>query len=343
MSDDIAQAERDDIVQAVADLGLLRRGQRISPVALGGGVSCDVYRVDLESGPVCVKRALPRLRVKDEWIAPAERAASEVAWFRLVSRIDPASVPRVLAEDRRRHLFVMEYLPPQTHPVWKTELARGIVDSDFASKVGTMLARIHAATAGLPDIAALFSNSAQFHTLRIEPYLLFTAEKHPDVATAIRRMASEIEGARIALMHGDVSPKNILCGPEGPVFLDAETTCYGDPAFDLAFCLNHLLLKCVWHPGWTAAYLSAFKALKESYFARASWEDTSALEARTARLLPALLLARIDGKSPVEYLTREGDRSFVRQNALALLAERGGDLDVLRAQWNCAMAAKGKT
>ena len=31
--------------------------------------------------------------------------------------------------------------------------------------------------------------------------------------------------------------------------------------FDLAFCINHLLLKCVWHPQYTEQYLASFRAL----------------------------------------------------------------------------------
>ena len=115
-------------------------------------------------------------------------------------------------------------------------------------------------------------------------------------------------------MHGDVSPKNILVGPEGPVFLDAECAWYGDPAFDLAFCLNHLLLKCVWVPAAKEKLLQCFSALSSSYLQRFSPEN---LEKRTASLLPALLLARVDGKSPVEYLD-EAQRSFVRERARSL-------------------------
>ena len=149
----------------------------------------------------------------------------------------------------------------------------------------------------------------------------------------IRALADGIAAARIALMHGDVSPKNILCGPNGPVFLDAETACYGDPAFDLAFCLNHLLLKCVWHPQWTDAYLRSFTALKNAYLDAVDWEARRAIDARTARLLPALLLARIDGKSPVEYLTAERKRNFVRRAAKTLLASDPATLDFVATHW----------
>ncbi len=327
------EAEIAEISAALTALGLLAPDSKLSLTALGGGVSCDVYRADLADGPVCVKRALPKLRVEADWYAPAGRAISEVEWFRLVAAIEPSWSPRVLGEDRGRHLFVMEYLPPQSHPVWKSLLAQGTVDPSFASAVATALARIHAATANRSDIAARFANREQFHALRIEPYLLTAADRHPEAADIIRDIANEIESARIALMHGDVSPKNILCGSRGPVFLDAETTAYGDPAFDLAFCLNHLLLKCVWHPQWTPAYLDALSAFKTAYLAGANWEDVSSLEARTAQLLPALLLARIDGKSPVEYLTGENDKKFVRGTALLLLAKGLASLDEVKLYW----------
>jgi aminoglycoside phosphotransferase (APT) family kinase protein len=337
-----ADEERQEIATALKALGLQLPGEALSLTALGGGVSCDVWRADLVSHSVCVKRALPKLRVEADWHAPAERAASEVEWLRLVALIEPDWVPRVLGEDREQHLFVMEYLPPQTHPVWKTRLSEGTVDAPFAAKVGAALARIHAATALRPDIAARFANREQFHALRIDPYLLYAAGKRPEVADTIRDIADGIETARIALMHGDVSPKNILCGPKGPVFLDAETTSYGDPAFDLAFCLNHLLLKCVWRPQWTQAYLEAYSALRSSYLSGVNWEDASLLEVRAARILPALLLARVDGKSPVEYLTSGDDTAFVREAAVAMLHRPPGDLSDVVALWRSAVSASAR-
>ena len=319
-----------DIADALAGMGLLGEGEQFAIGKLAGGVSCDVFLVEVKRRPpVVVKRALPRLRVAALWEAPPERAATEVAWMRLVAGIEPKWVPRVLGEDRARHLFAMEHLPPETYPVWKAELAAGRVDMAFARSVGTALARIHGATAGKADVAAAFANDAQFAALRLEPYLLFTAEKHPLIAGAIRDEAGRIGAARIALMQGDISPKNILAGPEGPVFLDAETACYGDPAFDLAFCMNHFLLKAVWHPERTADYARGFAALKEAYLAGVTWEPPAAIDRRVARLLPMLFLARVDGKSPVEYLSDEGDRAFVRGAALQMIVEPPFNLELL--------------
>jgi aminoglycoside phosphotransferase (APT) family kinase protein len=328
-----------DAVAALCEMGLIGDGEQFAIRALPGGVSCDVYEVHTKRRAYCVKRALNKLRVAVDWRAPAERSHAEVAWMRLVAGIDPKWVPQILGEDRARHLFAMQYFPPETYPVWKSLLAAGRVDDGFAARVGEAVACIHAATAGRDEIARAFANQAQFHALRLDAYLLHTAAKHPDVAETIRALAQGVATARIALMHGDMSPKNILSGPDGPVFLDAETCCYGDPAFDLAFCLNHLLLKGVWHPEHGPAYAASFAALKEAYFAKADWEERAGLERRTAGLLAAFLLARIDGKSPVEYITAERDKAFVRAMAKTFL--NGNEtLNGMLARWTEALPAR---
>ncbi|RYF36584.1 MAG: aminoglycoside phosphotransferase family protein, partial [Comamonadaceae bacterium] len=129
-------------------------------------------------------------------------------------------------------------------------------------------------------------------------------------------------------------PKNILVGPAGPVFLDAECAWYGDPAFDLAFCLNHLLLKSVWRPDTTAAFLQCFDALCAAYLAGVHWEPAAQLEARAAWLLAGMLLARVDGKSPAEYITAEADRNRVRRFAIPLLLQPVRRLSEIRQRWS---------
>lgn len=327
-----------EIAPALGEMGLLGEGEQFGIAPLSGGVSCDVVLVDVKRRePIVVKRALPKLRVAADWYAPVERSESEVDWISVAAELDPRIVPRVIAQDRARHLFVMAYLPKTHYPVWKDQLSAGEVDTAFAASVGAWLARLHASTAHSPSIARRFANQAQFRALRLEPYLLHTAEKHPGIAPKIRALAEGVAQAHIALMHGDVSPKNILHGPETPVFLDAETACYGDPAFDFAFCLNHLLLKCVWRPGHLDRYACAFAALKDAYFAEVNWEMRAHLEVRTVRLLSALLLARVDGKSPVEYITEERDKIFVRECATAFVAATPGDLDAILAAWGGAV------
>ncbi|MEZ5098776.1 MAG: phosphotransferase [Thermoleophilia bacterium] len=322
-----------DLLASLAALGLVEPGQRVVAEPLAGGVSSDIWRVDLEDGPVCVKRALARLRVAQDWRAPVERNAYEVAWYETAATVVPDAVPRVLAHDPARGLFVMTYLDPATHPLWKAELRDGRADPEVAAGAARAIAAVHAATAGREDVAARFPTDAIFHAIRLEPYLEATAARHPDLADALHDLVAVTATTRHALVHGDVSPKNVLVGPRGPVVLDAECAWYGDPAFDAAFCLNHLLLKCLWNPGARDGFLACFDAFGAAYLADARWEHAAALERRTARLLPGLFLARVDGKSPVEYLTDEAGKERVRRVARALLAAPVERLSDVRAAW----------
>jgi aminoglycoside phosphotransferase (APT) family kinase protein len=324
--------EQDDLIPALRRLGLVGSEEpRVSP--LTGGVSSDILKVETGQSVFVVKRALPKLKVAAEWRAPVERNRYEVAWMETAGRIAPNAVPRILGDEPDSGLFAMSYLDPASHPVWKAQLRDGHVDAGFAAEVGRRIAAIHAATAHDAALAERFATDHIFHSIRLEPYLEATAAKHPAVRERLMSLSRETLATKTALVHGDVSPKNILAGPHGPVFLDAECAWYGDPAFDLAFCLNHLLLKCLWNRAAARAFLEAFDTLAAAYLAKAEWEPRAEAEARTAQLLPALFLARVDGKSPVEYLTAEPDRALVRETALPLIAEPPRRLAAIRDAW----------
>jgi streptomycin 6-kinase len=296
---------------------------------LTGGVSSDIWRIDLPSGPICVKRALAKLRVAADWHAPVERNVFEARWMRHAAGF----APRLLGQDEESGTLAMEFLSPRDHPLWKNQLRDGIADPDFAARVAEALVTIHAKTAADPSIAAEFPTDAIFYDIRLEPYLVATARVHPDLADRLLALVAATQANKKALVHGDVSPKNILRGPSGPVFLDAECACWGDPAFDLAFCLNHLLLKCLWTPRARDGFLACFDALAAAYFRGMTWEAPDALEQRAAALLPGLFLARIDGKSPVEYIADDRSRDRVRRVARMLLADPPGHVAEVRDAW----------
>jgi 5-methylthioribose kinase len=300
---------------------------------LAGGVSSDILKVESPGGVLVVKKALPKLRVAQDWWVPTSRNASEVAWLQVAREIVPDAVPKILAHDAEAGLFAMEYLSASTHPVWKTQLREGIVNLAIAAEVGRRIGAIHAATAHDAELARRFANDALFHSIRLEPYLEATARVHRNLAEPLLALSRTTLTTHIALVHGDISPKNILVGPRGPMFLDAECAWYGDPAFDLAFCLNHLLLKCLWTPHAASGFLAAFDRLAKSYLAMVDWEAPAAVEKRTARLVPGLFLARIDGKSPVEYVTEEGDKERVRRVARALIPVPPIRLEEIRTVW----------
>jgi aminoglycoside phosphotransferase (APT) family kinase protein len=333
------QVELDaDSAQALVES--LRRMRLVGPAEvppltpLAGGVSSEIVRADTARGALCVKRALAKLKVAADWSAPLERNAAEVAWMRLASTLVPGCVPAILGEDNEGRAFAMTFLEPSDYSLWKDDLLGGVANVEIARAVGKTLAAIHRATADSEELARTFSTDANFFALRLEPYFLASAVANPDCANALRRLSDETAATRRALVHGDISPKNILVGPAGPVFLDAECAWYGDPAFDVAFCLTHLLLKCLRRPDATPRFLACFDALNDAYFAGVTWEDLARLEARAARLLPALLLARVDGKSPVEYLKTMEDREKVRHFAKRFVVDAPRSLDAIRHRWS---------
>lgn len=316
---------------------LAEPGEAARWTPLAGGVSSDLWRVDLPGRSLCVKRALAKLKVAADWQAPVSRNAYEWAWMRFASRHRPDSVPELLAHDPGAGLFAMAYLPPERYPMWKARLLDGEVRVATAAAVGELLGSLHAASAGDAALAEEFATDDNFHALRIEPYLLATAAAHPDLAAAIQGLADRTVGTRLALVHGDVSPKNILVGPSAPVLLDAECAWYGDPAFDLAFCVNHLLLKSLVVAARRTELLLSARALAEAYVRYVDWEPRPALQARAASLLPALLLARVDGKSPVEYLTDDRHRGLVRTVATALLRTPAATVADVVDAWDTAL------
>jgi aminoglycoside phosphotransferase (APT) family kinase protein len=318
---DSASTETGDLTETLRRIGLLKAGESARLTPLTGGVSSDISLVEAGGRRFCVKRALPRLKVAALWEAPVGRNAAEAAWMRAVARWLPHAAPRVLGEDVKAGWFAMDYLAPEDHPLWKARLLAGIVEVDFAAAVGRDLAIIHSRSAADPNIPAAFGNDETFEAIRIEPYLRATGRAHPELAGRFDALAQTTLTIKRALVHGDISPKNILQGPDGPVFLDAECACFGDPAFDLAFCLNHLLLKGAREGADRRRYNVAFSALAGAYFDGIDWENAAEIEARAAVLLPALFLARVDGKSPVEYLIRESERAAVRRCAIPMISD----------------------
>lgn len=209
-------------------------------------------------------------------------------------------------------------------PSWRDDLAAGRVDADVGAVVGDRLAAIHAQTAGNDSTAREFASDHLFEALRIEPYLRYSAVRSPEHTAALSELAHDLADTHIALVHGDVSPKNIIVTRDGPVLTDAECAWYGDPAFDLAFCLNHLLLERIWKPQHRAPLQETSTRLLTAYLRGVSWEPPNAVAARIARLLPALALARIDGRSPVDYLSA-AQRESLRTRAGRALHESATD------------------
>ena len=324
-------------VALVEELGIARQDEIVSVRPLGGGVASDIAVVSLPGRDICVKFALPRLKVAEDWRAPVHRNRAEYKWLAFAGTLVSDSVPRLLGVSADLHGFAMEYLAGTDIYLWKAALLGEAPDRGEAVRVGDVLGRIHAASA-LPGFdRSPFFNRDDFRALRLEPYLTFTATRHPDLAARLVALADRLYASEIALVHGDVSPKNILFRGAHPILLDAECATMGDPCFDVAFCLNHLVLKAVHLPASHERLLASVGRFWAAYSPHIAWEEPRAMEKRVAELLPALMLARVDGKSPVEYLSQKG-RATVRALAMPLIsnpvATLGELITTLKAELN---------
>jgi aminoglycoside phosphotransferase (APT) family kinase protein len=294
-------------------LDLLRRHQLVSGhnvlvTPLGGGVSSDVFLIEDEGKRFVVKQALPQLKVRDHWQADTSRNRVEYEFLRYLSRIVPDAVPAVFAVGA--DFFAMDYLGPE-YRNWKELLLSGDCQSQHAVRAARILGTLHRVSFGDPELALRFDTTPNFHQLRTDPYLLTTGRRHPALQERFEQEAVRLEETRECLVHGDYSPKNMLIGNGRTVLLDCEVAWYGDPAFDLAFLINHLLLKSLYHAPLDRGLQEIIGTLIAAYYDERQMENAGALDSRIGRLLLMLLLARIDGKSPVEYLT-EPKQDFVR-------------------------------
>ena len=204
--------------------------------------------------------------------------------MRAVARWLPNAVPRILGEDAGR--LVRHGLSAAPGPSGlEGGTARGHVDLEFAAVVGRDLALIHARSAVEPGVRRPSPTTTRSKRSASSP---ICARQRAPIRLLPRfdALARTTLATKRALVHGDVSPKNILRGPRGPVFLDAECAWFGDPAFDLAFCLNHLLLKGARREP-TGRALARLSALAGAYRAGVDWENADEVEARAAALLPA--------------------------------------------------------
>lgn len=313
----------------------LQTGGLASPDAVftpfGGGVSSDVWRVDDGGRSFVVKRSVPKLRVQADWFSDPSRLRYEFLYLQAVGEFLPDAVPQLLSHDPDASFLAMEYLGDGFEN-WKSLLLEGSCRTRDAVRAGSILGTIHATTRKKPEILNRFDTLEFFTQLRIDAYLRATAARHPGpVGERIEAEANRLAGHAECLVHGDFSPKNMLTSDKRFVILDCETACHGDPAFDLAFLLNHLCLKALHHApaehGLGALISAAVGAYREADIVHAK-----EVESRTAILLPMLQLARVDGKSPVEYLA-DPTRERVREFALACIVTAEADLPSLLDAW----------
>lgn len=319
--------------------GRVPDGASVSVRALGWGVSNVVLKVEVQgAAPFVLKQSRERLRVEMDWVSRLDRIWTERDTIRLLGQVLPeGTVPQVLFDDGPNYLFAMTCAPADA-VVWKERLLACDAKPAVARRAGEVLGTVHASTRGHPALAGRLANLEVFDQLRIDPFYRTAARAHPDLAPALDALAVSTEKVPIAercLVLGDFSPKNILVhsGGGGLTLVDFETAHAGDPAYDVGFFLSHLLLKALrgWRIGGVGFAVPIFDLMAAFQGAYEPIAGRPGLETRAAAHAVGCLLARVDGKSPVDYLDESG-RDAARRLARAAFAAGPLGLDALVVQ-----------
>lgn len=308
---------------------LIAPGAKVATRVLRGGVSNRAVLVEHQHGAWVLKQALEKLRVEADWFSSPERIHREAAGIRWLGRFTPAgSITPLIFEDHEDHILGMEAVQDAAE-TWKPVLLRGEVFPSRVRQVATLLACIHREGTNRPDIEAEFADRSFFLSLRIEPYYLYSAAQVPETAAFIESLVRDTDERRLTLVHGDYSPKNILICPDRVVLLDHEVIHFGDPAFDLGFMMAHLLSKAHHLFEQRAALVEAARLFWVVYQKELGLVSFAAeLEAFTVRHTLACLLARVAGRSPLEYLS-DSERARQLSAILGLLDEPPPRIELL--------------
>ncbi len=320
-----------DIIAQLKNVGLIR-GSEFEFKSLSGGVSSDIWIVSDRNNRLIVKRARKKLMVDDDWYADTGRNRIEREFANYIHRILPGSVPAVLHFDDQLSYYAMEYLG-EPFQNWKLLLMNDNFESHIAVQAADLLVQIHNISRNDPKARDAFISKQYFNSLRIEPYFITTGERHPKLKNIFRDEANRLLSSKEVLVHGDFSPKNMMTGQGKVVLLDHEVAHFGDSAFDLAFLINHLLLKKLYHYKKIDKIPELPAVFWNRYSTNSDFGQSGEFDMRAAKLLLLLMLARIDGKSPVEYLN-ESQREFVRNFVYKLVKKVNLYVEEVINEWN---------
>ena len=306
----------DNAAAYLRELGQIEGDEPVEVCELAGGVSNVVLLVSPPAAPAFVlKQSRQQLRVADPWFCSVERIWREVEVMRICDRLlatppgEPLPegrirTPSVLFTDDANYLFGMTAAPP--HTVWKQQLLNGEVHQEVATACGQLLGTLHAGCWRDAEVAKRIGDRTFFDDLRVDPYYRHLGRRQPDLCAGLDRLCRSLEDHCLSLVHGDFSPKNLLVSESGLLLVDFEVGHFGDPAFDLGFFLSHLVLKAVYARSGAEPYLQLTQRFWRSYLLQLEDQIPAAsideLSVRGILHCAACMLARVDGKSPVEYL-----------------------------------------
>ena len=294
---------------------------------LKGGVSCEIYKVDTTTNSYCIKKALKKLRVEKDWYADPIRSYYEYLWLKKTKKILPSSIPEVISYNRMKNYLIIEYLNMSRYSNLKEDLLKGKVDLNNLNKLAKKLLYIHKNLKSNYNKKIFQPHNFNFIKLRINPYLLELNKTYPELKKYINATVNLLRNNQHTVIHADFTPKNILVSKNKQIILDAETANYGDPSFDIVSLINHLIIKLLFVNKNKKNFVLALKKIFNTYHSSVTWEEKQDIIERSKTLLPLMILARVDGKSPVEYIKNNKEKNKLRRIAVDLIKIQNYDFD----------------
>ena len=296
---------------------------------LEGGVSSDVYKVQTNSKTYCIKRSLPKLRVMKEWFADTKRLKYEYLWLKHCKKIIPNSIPNIYQFSTKQNFLILEYLSEKNYTTLKSKLLKKDIDIYVINKISKNLSKIHKESTGFFVKKKFINNSKNFYDLRLDAYFNEVGRVYPDLKKIIKNIIKNYKKYSSTLVHGDFSPKNILIFNKNIKYIDAETCNFGDPVFDVVYFCNHLLLKSIHIPDKKNKFIKSYENFFSTYLKSIKFSQRKNFIDRCIAMVPIMLLARIDGKSPVEYITKKNIKNKIRLLSFNLINDPPESLEYL--------------
>ena len=298
---------------------------------LEGGVSSEVYYVKTNKNEYCIKRSLKKLLVKKDWIANTNRIKFEYYWLNHCRNILNKNIPKTYEFNNKKKYIVMEYLNNSKYKTLKELYFKKIINLNTIRLISKHLYKIHSKSKNYKTKILFKGNRNNFNDLRLDPYFNEVGRVYPKYKKYIKDLNKNYLINSSTLVHGDFSPKNILIGKNKIVYLDAECCNFGDPIFDLVFFSNHLLLKSIFIKDKSKEFIKSYIIFYKEYLKNLNAEKSKLYIDRIIKMTPIMMLARIDGKSPVEYIKSKKIKNSIRNKSFLLLERNINSLnDIVR-------------
>ena len=294
---------------------------------LEGGVSSEVYYVKTNKKEYCIKRSLKKLLVKKKWIANTNRIKFEYLWLKHCRNILKKNIPETFEFNSRKKYIVMQYLDTSDYKTLKELFFDKIVNIKTIKLISKHLYKIHTNSNNVKTKNIFKRNNKNFYDLRLDPYFNEVGRVYPRYKEYIKHLNKNYLKNSNTLVHGDFSPKNILIGKNKIVYLDAECCNFGDPVFDLVFFSNHLLIKSIFIQDKSKEFTRSYITFYKEYLKNLDAKKNKLYINRIIRMTPIMMLARIDGKSPVEYIKSKKIKNTIRNKSFLLLERKINNLD----------------